>query len=216
MATVPRWAPTTCWPGRDRRGRQPGAGGAEVDGGRAGGGRRGAVRAAAGTRRRRDGPGGFGADAQEALRLPFTEAVGLGHNYVGCEHLLLGLVAEPDGPGGQLLRGMGVELRVTRRTVAGALAGWMHLRSQATGGTAPAAPAGTQDLAATLAAAVRDQLAPVLTRLDRLEQRLASERVGQGREPRPHGQPFPSDRAMTMRWIWLVPSTICSTFASRM
>src|SRR5690606_10027908 len=23
------------------------------------------------------------------------------------------------------------------------------------------------------------------------------------------------DRAMTMRWIWLVPSTICSTFASR-
>ncbi len=120
-----------------------------------------------------EGPGGFAADAQEALRLSVTEAVGLGHNYVGCEHLLLGLVAEPDGLGGQVLRGMGVELRVTRRTVAGALAGWMHLRAQNAAGGGAAAPVGTQDLAATLTAAVRDQLAPILTRLDRLEQRLA-------------------------------------------
>lgn len=120
-----------------------------------------------------DGPGGFGADAQEALRLSVTEAVGLGHNYVGCEHLLLGLIAEPDGLGGQVLRGMGAELRITRRAVGGALAGWTHLRAQtAPGATAPAAPAGTRDLAATLAATVRDQLAPILTRLDRLEQRL--------------------------------------------
>jgi hypothetical protein len=27
---------------------------------------------------------------------------------------------------------------------------------------------------------------------------------------------FRSSRAMTMRWIWFVPSKICGTFASRM
>ena len=40
---------------------------------------------------------------------------------------------------------------------------------------------------------------------------------GVRRVSRPAGPQRPaSDRAMTSRWIWLVPSTICRTFASRM
>jgi ATP-dependent Clp protease ATP-binding subunit ClpA len=112
-----------------------------------------------------DGPGGFAPDAQAALHLTVTEAAGLGHNFVGCEHLLLGLIAEPDGLGGQILRGMGAELRLTRRAVAGALMGWAH-RGQVQ--RDPASP----DIA-VLAATLREQLAPILTRLDRLEERLA-------------------------------------------
>ncbi|MGM1065605.1 Clp protease N-terminal domain-containing protein, partial [Saccharothrix sp. Mg75] len=42
-------------------------------------------------------PTSFGPDAAAALELSVVEAVTLGHNYVGCEHLLLGLVAEPGG-----------------------------------------------------------------------------------------------------------------------
>ncbi|MFD2352774.1 Clp protease N-terminal domain-containing protein [Nonomuraea ferruginea] len=39
----------------------------------------------------------FGVGAANALEAAVNEATSLGHNYVGCEHLLLGLVAEPDG-----------------------------------------------------------------------------------------------------------------------
>ena len=113
-----------------------------------------------------DGPGGFADDAQAALRLAVTESTGLGHNYVGCEHVLIGLIAEPDGLGGQIMRGMGAELRLTRRAVAGALMGWAQ-RAQVEAESAP------KDLATTLGAALRDQLAPIVTRLDQLERRLA-------------------------------------------
>ncbi|WP_018681829.1 Clp protease N-terminal domain-containing protein [Actinokineospora enzanensis] len=102
----------------------------------------------------------FSGAAANALELTVTEALALGHNYVGCEHLLLGLVGEPDGTGGQVLRDVGVELRVARRTVVAALTGYTHLRAQ-TGG----------DAAGMIAAVVRQELRPVLERVERLEQR---------------------------------------------
>jgi ATP-dependent Clp protease ATP-binding subunit ClpC len=92
--------------------------------------------------------------AAAALELAVTEATALGHNYVGCEHLLLGLIAEPDGAGGQVLRSLGAELRLTRRAVSAALAGYVHLQAQA-------------DPAAALQAA----LAPLVERIERLEAR---------------------------------------------
>ncbi|MFV2109354.1 Clp protease N-terminal domain-containing protein [Micromonospora sp. LOL_015] len=110
-----------------------------------------------------------------ALELAVTEATALGHNYVGCEHLLLGLVAEPDGTAGRVLRESGVELRATRRAVVAALAGYAHLRAQAAtasdGGVT--APAGTDPLAA-VAALVRRELAPVTRRLEQLERRVGA------------------------------------------
>jgi ATP-dependent Clp protease ATP-binding subunit ClpA len=103
----------------------------------------------------------FGGDAANALELAVTEALALGHNYVGCEHLLLGLLAEPDGLGGQALRASGADLKAVRAAVVAALAGYVHLRAQAAAG--PANPA------ALIATAVRAELAPLLGRLDRLE-----------------------------------------------
>jgi ATP-dependent Clp protease ATP-binding subunit ClpA len=92
--------------------------------------------------------------AAAALELAVTEATALGHNYVGCEHLLLGLIAEPDGAAGQVLRSLGAELRLTRRAVSAALAGYVHLQARA-------------DPAAALQAA----LAPLVERIERLEAR---------------------------------------------
>jgi ATP-dependent Clp protease ATP-binding subunit ClpA len=106
----------------------------------------------------------FDAAAANALELAVTEALGLGHNYVGCEHFLLGLVAEPDGTAGHVLRAMGAEQRLTRRAVAAALAGYVHLRAQAGGGAA----------AAGVAALVEAQLRPLVQRLDRLEKRVGA------------------------------------------
>lgn len=106
----------------------------------------------------------FTSSAANALELAVTEATAFGHNYVGGEHLLLGLIAEPEGVAGQVLRTLGAEPRLTRRAVAAALAGYVHLRAQ----TAAAAPA---DPAAALAGAIRQELAPLIRRIERLEER---------------------------------------------
>lgn len=116
----------------------------------------------------------FSVPAAGALELAVGEAVGLGHNYVGCEHLLLGLVAEPDGVAGQVLRAAGADPRLTRRGVASALAGYRHLQANtaaASGYTqlrSTSAAAAAPDPAQLLAAALQ----PLLARIERLEQRL--------------------------------------------
>src|ERR1700742_3930140 len=66
----------------------------------------------------------FTGPAANALELAVTEAIGLGHNYVGCEHLLLGLASESEGAAGALLRDLGADYRPIRRAVAAALAGY--------------------------------------------------------------------------------------------
>jgi ATP-dependent Clp protease ATP-binding subunit ClpA len=109
----------------------------------------------------------FAVPAANALELAVTEATALGHNYVGCEHLLLGLIAEPDGVAGQVLRSLGAELRLTRRAVVAALAGYVHLRAQA------APPVEATDTAA-LAAVISQQLQPLLDRVQRLEEQFGA------------------------------------------
>jgi ATP-dependent Clp protease ATP-binding subunit ClpA/post-segregation antitoxin (ccd killing protein) len=108
---------------------------------------------------------GFSASAAEALHLAVTEAISLDHNYVGGEHLLLGLAAEPDGVAGAVLREAGAEPKSLRRAVGAAIAGYMYLRTQQAAGQAPA-------LQAAVADTVRQQLAPVVERLNAVEERL--------------------------------------------
>jgi ATP-dependent Clp protease ATP-binding subunit ClpA len=115
--------------------------------------------------------GRFSGPAANALEQAVTEALTLGHNYVGCEHLLLGLIAEPDGTGGQVLRAGGAELRSTRGAVVAALAGYVHLRAQtARAQTAAGSPVAPADTASVVAAAVRRELQPLVGRIERLEE----------------------------------------------
>src|SRR5262245_42931054 len=55
--------------------------------------------------------------ARQALRRAAEEARRLGHDFVGTEHILLGLAREGAGLGGQVLVGLGVDLRVLRLEV---------------------------------------------------------------------------------------------------
>ncbi len=55
--------------------------------------------------------------ARKVLELAQEEARGFGHNYIGTEHLLLGLVREGEGLGAQVLKKLGVELEVARSKV---------------------------------------------------------------------------------------------------
>src|SRR5262249_8584068 len=99
-------------------------------------------------------------NADRVLALGAEEARNLGHNYLGCEHLLLGLIAEPEGIAGRVLRTMGLDLVVTRRAVVTALTGFVHARANAPS-AAPAEP-------------VARALADITTRLDRIESQLAA------------------------------------------
>jgi ATP-dependent Clp protease ATP-binding subunit ClpA len=56
----------------------------------------------------------FTARAKKVLELSLGESLHLGHNYIGTEHLLLGLVREGGGKAAQIVRDLGVELTQVR------------------------------------------------------------------------------------------------------
>jgi ATP-dependent Clp protease ATP-binding subunit ClpC len=55
--------------------------------------------------------------AKTVLELSLREALQLGHNYIGTEHVLLGLVREGQGVGAQTLAEFGVEVGAVRQAV---------------------------------------------------------------------------------------------------
>jgi uncharacterized damage-inducible protein DinB len=56
--------------------------------------------------------------ARKVLQLAQEEAQRFNHDYIGTEHILLGLVREGDGVAARVLRNLGVELNTVRSTVA--------------------------------------------------------------------------------------------------
>ena len=93
--------------------------------------------------------------AKEALEHATKESLTLGHNYIGCEHLLLGLIATEESLASKVLRRMGLELRTTRRAVIAALSGFVHAQ--------PARSSPGPEQAA---------IEQIMQRLDAIEQRL--------------------------------------------
>jgi ATP-dependent Clp protease ATP-binding subunit ClpC len=61
--------------------------------------------------------------SQKVLEIALREALQLGHNYVGTEHVLLGLVREGDGVGWQVLERLGLKKKATRDAVLNILTG---------------------------------------------------------------------------------------------
>jgi ATP-dependent Clp protease ATP-binding subunit ClpA len=59
----------------------------------------------------------FTTRARHVVVLAQEEARRLGHNYIGTEHILLGLLGEPDGVAFRALQGSGISLEGTRREV---------------------------------------------------------------------------------------------------
>jgi ATP-dependent Clp protease ATP-binding subunit ClpA len=59
----------------------------------------------------------FDERARKVLSLAQEEAQRFNHNYIGTEHLLLGLVREGDGTGARVLQSLGVELNKVRSAV---------------------------------------------------------------------------------------------------
>jgi post-segregation antitoxin (ccd killing protein) len=101
--------------------------------------------------------------AKEALEATTREALTFGHNYIGCEHLLLGVLATEEGLGSVVLRRMGVERTSARRAVTNVLLGVVHgLGQRPAPGATPPPPT----------PAPEPDLTEVLRRLEAIEQRL--------------------------------------------
>ncbi len=62
--------------------------------------------------------------AKKVLELSLREALQLGHNYIGTEHILLGLIREGEGVGAQVLTKMGADLSTVRTKVIQLLSGY--------------------------------------------------------------------------------------------
>jgi ATP-dependent Clp protease ATP-binding subunit ClpA len=60
---------------------------------------------------------------KKVLEMSLREALQLGHNYIGTEHILLGLIREGEGVAANVLRQLGADLETVRSTVIGLLAG---------------------------------------------------------------------------------------------
>ena len=62
--------------------------------------------------------------AKKVLELSLREARQLGHDYIGTEHILLGLIREGDGVAAQVLQQFGADLNRVRQTVIQFLSGY--------------------------------------------------------------------------------------------
>src|SRR3954454_22921485 len=98
--------------------------------------------------------------AKKVLELSLREALQLGHNYIGTEHILLGLIREGEGVAAQVLQKLGADLNRVRQTVIQLLSGY-------TGGKGEQVAAGGGTEAPQGGSAVLDQFGRNLTQLAR-------------------------------------------------
>src|SRR6267154_2450467 len=78
--------------------------------------------------------------AKKVLELRLREALQLGHNYIGTEHILLGLIREGEGVAAQVLVKLGADLNRVRQQVIQLLHGYQGKEPAASGGPAESAP----------------------------------------------------------------------------
>jgi ATP-dependent Clp protease ATP-binding subunit ClpC len=78
--------------------------------------------------------------AKKVLELSLREALQLGHNYIGTEHILLGLIREGEGVAAQVLQKLGADLNRVRQQVIQLLSGYQGKEAQAAGTAPEAAP----------------------------------------------------------------------------
>ncbi|CAB4659642.1 MAG: AAA domain-containing protein [Actinobacteria bacterium] len=78
--------------------------------------------------------------AKKVLELSLREALQLGHNYIGTEHILLGLIREGEGVAAQVLMKLGADLARVRQQVIQLLSGYQGKETVTTGGPAEGTP----------------------------------------------------------------------------
>ncbi|CAB4530637.1 MAG: AAA domain-containing protein [Actinobacteria bacterium] len=111
--------------------------------------------------------------AKKVLELSLREALQLGHNYIGTEHILLGLIREGEGVAAQVLVKLGADLARVRNQVIQLLSGYQGKEAATTGGPAEGTPSTSlvlDQFGRNLTAAAREgKLDPVIGRDKEIE-----------------------------------------------
>ncbi|MGY0502814.1 ATP-dependent Clp protease ATP-binding subunit [Nocardia sp. FBN12] len=113
--------------------------------------------------------------AKKVLELSLREALQLGHNYIGTEHILLGLIREGEGVAAQVLVKLGADLNRVRQQVIQLLSGYQG--KEPVEGAGPRGEAGTPSTSLVLdqfgrnltQAALEGKLDPVIGRSKEIE-----------------------------------------------
>src|SRR3989440_1161532 len=113
--------------------------------------------------------------AKKVLELSLREALQLGHNYIGTEHILLGLIREGEGVAAQVLVKLGADLNRVRQQVIQLLSGYQGKEpaaagTSATGEAAPSTSLVLDQFGRNLTQAAREgKLDPVIGREKEIE-----------------------------------------------
>ena len=102
------------------------------------------------------------------LELSKREALQLGHNYIGTEHILLGLIREGEGVAAQVLVKLGADLNRVRQQVIQLLHGYQGKEPATAGG--PSGRAGHEDR--RLINELVQRVSAIESRLTAIERRL--------------------------------------------
>jgi ATP-dependent Clp protease ATP-binding subunit ClpC len=102
--------------------------------------------------------------AKKVLELSLREALQLGHNYIGTEHILLGLIREGEGVAAQVLVKLGADLSRVRQQVIQLLSGYSGPGQPEKSGGSSSSSSGEQQPSGSL---VLDQFGRNLTQLAR-------------------------------------------------
>ncbi|WCO67764.1 ATP-dependent Clp protease ATP-binding subunit [Iamia majanohamensis] len=107
--------------------------------------------------------------AKKVLELSLREALQLGHNYIGTEHILLGLIREGEGVAAQVLVKLGADLSRVRQQVIQLLSGYSGPGGSTSSGSGEkaGATAGGSGEASSSGSLVLDQFGRNLTQLAR-------------------------------------------------
>jgi ATP-dependent Clp protease ATP-binding subunit ClpC len=98
--------------------------------------------------------------AKKVLELSLREALQLGHNYIGTEHILLGLIREGEGVAAQVLQKLGADLNRVRQQVIQLLSGYAGGEQGQTGSQKAGVSGGSEE---GKSSAVLDQFGRNLT-----------------------------------------------------
>src|SRR5690606_6662227 len=105
--------------------------------------------------------------AKKVLELSLREALQLGHNYIGTEHILLGLIREGEGAAAQVLVKLGADLSRVRQQVIQLLSGYSGPAGQSEKAGATAGPGSPSSESSSQGSLVLDQFGRNLTQLAR-------------------------------------------------